>query len=558
MPDASAEEVGVAVVSLYPSARNFSKNAQREISKDMRGRKLAIPIVPELDHAAVMAAFTGTSAGARVRVPVDVEVDRRQVTAAFASVSRTERLSVDADVSTSDLIGDTRRAVRATQATNPTVRVDVDVDRPGFLRRLLRIDVDSGGRGLGERIGESAGKGFLSRFTGLLGNLPTSPILIAAGAAIGAALLVPISAAITGGLLGGAGLGLIGIGAWILKDEPAVREAATSLALTVGSVFRSAAIPLIAPIADAVEMIRWAVIRWGPQFRTMFELIAPAIKPLTEGLIGMISNMLPGFTELIRQATPFLIDLAGALPQLGEHIGGFFRIIDGGGPQASQFFKDLLTLLGLGILAFGAVIRVATELYPVFRMLVGSSVIGMFLQLTNAAWKARDSIGAFASRVIEVIRGLPGRIKSAVGSLGNLLYNAGRNVVQGLIDGIKSKFGSLANIASSLASTIRNYLPFSPAKVGPLSGSGSPFRSGQAIARDLAGGMSASLPAVASAGDQLAGAVGVGGRSGSSAAALPPVVLGFDGAAGDSFVEWMREHVRARFGSAAADNLTAA
>ena len=40
--------------------------------------------------------------------------------------------------------------------------------------------------------------------------------------------------------------------------------------------------------------------------------------------------------------------------------------------------------------------------------------------------------------------------------------------MQNIIDGLKSMISSLSGTASSIAATIRNKFPFSPAKEGPL------------------------------------------------------------------------------------------
>jgi phage-related protein len=97
------------------------------------------------------------------------------------------------------------------------------------------------------------------------------------------------------------------------------------------------------------------------------------------------------------------------------------------------------------------------------------------------------------------VKGIPGKILDAIGNLGKLLYNAGRNIIQGLIDGLKSMLSSLANTASNVMSTIRDYLPFSPAKKGPFSGKGWTLYSGQALITDFARGitMNAEVPQVA-------------------------------------------------------------
>lgn len=91
--------------------------------------------------------------------------------------------------------------------------------------------------------------------------------------------------------------------------------------------------------------------------------------------------------------------------------------------------------------------------------------------------------------VLSNVRNIPSRIRSALGNIGSLLYTAGRNVIQGLINGIRSQIGNIGSSMSSIAGTIRSYLPFSPAEVGPLSGAGSPDRSGEEIVRMIADGM---------------------------------------------------------------------
>jgi hypothetical protein len=70
----------------------------------------------------------------------------------------------------------------------------------------------------------------------------------------------------------------------------------------------------------------------------------------------------------------------------------------------------------------------------------------------------------------------------------------------------------------SVASTITSYLPFSPAKQGPLSGGGDPSYSGRSIARSLAKGILAGRGDVTAASHLLASSAALGhaGSSGSS------------------------------------------
>lgn len=121
----------------------------------------------------------------------------------------------------------------------------------------------------------------------------------------------------------------------------------------------------------------------------------------------------------------------------------------------------------------------------------------------NAVLGMHNRVVSTVAGLISFVRGIPGRIRSALGNLSSLLVNAGKNVIRGLINGIKSMFGSLSGTASEMASTIRNKLPFSPAKEGPLSGAGAPERSGARIAEGIGDGIMAELLRIDRAADAL-------------------------------------------------------
>ncbi|WP_017616390.1 phage tail tape measure protein [Nocardiopsis salina] len=124
--------------------------------------------------------------------------------------------------------------------------------------------------------------------------------------------------------------------------------------------------------------------------------------------------------------------------------------------------------------------------------MVGSYFAGM---VSTAAGQISSLISQAAQ--------IPGRIMSAVGNLGSLLVGAGRNVIQGLISGITSMIGRVGSAMSNVASTIRGYLPFSPAEVGPMSGSGAPEVSGARIADQLGEGIMSELTRIDRAADAL-------------------------------------------------------
>lgn len=158
--------------------------------------------------------------------------------------------------------------------------------------------------------------------------------------------------------------------------------------------------------------------------------------------------------------------------------------------------KTVLNSIGAAITAvvgfFTRLRAQASSALGSFRSAVSSAVsavIGFFGRLASGAQGKINSL-------LATVRGIGGRIRSAVGNLAGLLVSAGANVIQGLINGISSKLGALRSKAASAASAIRNLFPFSPAKEGPLSGKGSPEIAGGKIATMISAGMQRRIPEV--------------------------------------------------------------
>ena len=79
-----------------------------------------------------------------------------------------------------------------------------------------------------------------------------------------------------------------------------------------------------------------------------------------------------------------------------------------------------------------------------------STVVGFFANLVTG-------VATHIGTAITTISGIPGRILSALGSLGSLLYNAGRSIIQGLINGLQSMFGSVRDWFTGLTSSLAGW-----------------------------------------------------------------------------------------------------
>jgi phage-related protein len=286
--------------------------------------------------------------------------------------------------------------------------------------------------------------------------------------------------------------------------------------------------PVITILGQVISNILGAALRaLMPLFATLLpvisKLLTSVLTPLVPilGLVGeLFMALMPALEPLIVLAAQLLdialVPLSQVIPVVADVLTWLIKVfIAFVEPVAraigwvAKFLSKLLESHGVKDRVVGAFNTLKSAVSAAISWLVGqvqsrwnalksalqtisgvvSAVIAFFGRLKTGATNHFNSL-------VSWVRGIPGKIKSALGSLSSLLTAAGRNVIQGLINGITSKLGALRSKAASAASTIRNLFPFSPAKEGPLSGSGSPDIAGGKIADMIAAGLERQIPAV--------------------------------------------------------------
>lgn len=286
----------------------------------------------------------------------------------------------------------------------------------------------------------------------------------------------------------------------------------------------SGLIPILMPILDVFLTV------FGAQVVNAINLIVDVIGGVFDILGGLITFLTGVFTGDWEKAWDGLVQIFdGVVKILGAAVEFLWNTIknyfNNGGRQVLTAVRDWWNGVVQNFTNFQTRI-----ILGIARWIIG--VVTNFLNLRNRAlsyvrglWSVAQSLFSLGVRtvgnsvrnglgnVLTFFRNLPGQIGRAIGNLGSLLYNAGQNVVQGLINGIFSMIGRLASAASNMASTIRDYLPFSPAKEGPLSGLGNPEQSGMKIAEMVSEGITANVRLPARAMERALAPVAPGGRA---------------------------------------------
>lgn len=95
---------------------------------------------------------------------------------------------------------------------------------------------------------------------------------------------------------------------------------------------------------------------------------------------------------------------------------------------------------------------------------------GQLGRIFRAIWD--EAYGIFKSmldKIFSVVKSVFDNILSFLKGLGSKFYNAGKGLIEQVKRGIEAAVDSVIGAVRKMAQKIRDFLPFSPAKVGPLS-----------------------------------------------------------------------------------------
>lgn len=229
-------------------------------------------------------------------------------------------------------------------------------------------------------------------------------------------------------------------------------------------------------VAGAITFFRGLFTLDGSLMLDGLKKIASGILPLLKGLIGL-------FITFFAPAK-FLKLGAFAFKALGRAIRGAFPAIRG---AAGGILRGILQFLGqlpgrLIVLGRHAI----TKLSDAFRS-GAPGVLQAILRIVGTVLKGIGTLPALLIKLgFRAIKSLAGsfrsgvsKIASAAGTLFKAIWNEikglpgdmlklGASIIGGLVDGILGKLGDLKDAAGKIGGAIKDFLPGSPVREGPL------------------------------------------------------------------------------------------
>lgn len=210
--------------------------------------------------------------------------------------------------------------------------------------------------------------------------------------------------------------------------------------------------------------------------QSVIEFVMPAIQIIIEMVWGIIQGIFNGALNIIMGLIKTFSSLfTGDWKGLWEGIKQFLA-------GALEFVWNLinLTLIGRGL----ALIRNFAKLgMNLFRNL-GGNIRNVFSNImstiSNIVSRIVNSVLGFfrnmGSGISSSIRGIFSNIKntfsnilSFFGGLGGNFLKAGKGLIDQMAKGIKNAAKKVIDSVKDIAGKVRDFLPFSPAKIGPLS-----------------------------------------------------------------------------------------
>lgn len=199
--------------------------------------------------------------------------------------------------------------------------------------------------------------------------------------------------------------------------------------------------------------------------------------PLNEGMfsfvLGLVGKFANGWSQITEGADIFASGLNQALShgwsQITDTVGGFFS--------------------GLGA-KFGNGWSQITETVGGFFSGVGARFSNGWSQIVGTASSIVTGIRGKVTEAVAEVAALPGKAIAALGDLGQTFFNAGKAIIDRFAEGIRVATGGVGKAVGKVMDFVKGFFPHSPAKRGPLSGSGwtKLGQSGTAIMDQFSGG----------------------------------------------------------------------
>ncbi|AXQ65216.1 tail length tape measure protein [Streptomyces phage Thestral] len=181
-------------------------------------------------------------------------------------------------------------------------------------------------------------------------------------------------------------------------------------------------------------------------FEEGFDQLWEGIKGIFKGAWDIIIGALEVFLN---------VGILGTAGKAFKAIGQFFK---SAWKSIATIFTDAFNAIRgyIGVFFTGAGRLVTDGLASIGRFF-SSAWSSIRTAASGALSKLVSTVGEWIGKAVTTLKELPGKAKSALGSLGSTLIEAGKSLIKGLIKGISSMFGAVKDKLGSLTSKLTDW-----------------------------------------------------------------------------------------------------
>jgi hypothetical protein len=248
----------------------------------------------------------------------------------------------------------------------------------------------------------------------------------------------------------------------IASGSPAVQDRFEALTLSLGKQAEDMRGRLDGPIVDALDTIRERLGVLGPQLSNTLYSAEGAIQPLTNGLLGLAQNALPGLSLAVARQGPVMSGFENLLTTVGISVGDTFESFS---QHSDAFGTDVISLGQIFQSAMGLITRVANS--------AGEAWANNSGQITDAVDRLMSGLGQLAESTLPA---LTSELANVLSVLGLLAQGAG--AVEHALGPLGSDLAAVALSAKLLGvnlTSIPGQLKELPGKLADVAAGGSRF-----------------------------------------------------------------------------------
>lgn len=246
-----------------------------------------------------------------------------------------------------------------------------------------------------------------------------------------------------------------------------------SLMTSLGQVLITGVQVAFSAISDNSEAIAGFISGFGASLasglQTLGATVVSALPSIGQSIATALPTLIPALMSAI---TSVITSLAAALPGIAVAIINQLPAIIGG--LATGIVNSLPTLIS-------AFISVATSIAANFPRIFMAVALAVPAIIANIA----RPFAGLGGRILGYIGSIPGQIMGLFAGAGSWLLDSGAALMNGFKQGILNAVEGVKSAVKGALQKVRDFFPFSPAKVGPFSGSGYTSVSGEHLMRDF-------------------------------------------------------------------------